>query len=98
MIERALLESQLVPNQLRRSRGTNIDQTLKTKDSHNNTPPAARSHEAEGNIEYLNKIKEWMQLGSERPRIPSQKTNYQKNSKEKTKKVNDIATEINPHK
>ena len=31
-----------------------------------------------------------MQLGSERPRIPSLKTNYQKNLKEKTKEVNDI--------
>ena len=27
------------------------------EDSHSNTPPAARSHEAEGNIEYLDKIK-----------------------------------------
>ena len=68
------------------------------KDSHNNTPPAARSHEAEGNIEYLDRIKEWMQLGSERTRMPSLKTYSQKNLKEKTKKVNDIATEINPHK
>ena len=41
-------------------------------------------------MEYLDKIKEWMQLGSERTSIPSLKTNYQKNLKEKTKEVNDI--------
>ena len=27
------------------------------EDSHNNTPPAARLYEAEGNIEYLDRIK-----------------------------------------
>ena len=37
------------------------DQTL-DEDNHN-TPPPARSYEAEGNIEYLGKIKEWMELG-----------------------------------
>ena len=31
-----------------------------------------------------------MQLGSERTRIPSLETNYQKNLEEKTKEVNDI--------
>ena len=42
------------------------------EDSHSNTP-AARSYQAEGNIEYLDKMKEWMPLGSERTRIPSPK-------------------------
>ena len=60
------------------------------EDSHNNTPPAASSYEAEGNVEYLNKIKEWMQLGSERTRIPLLKSYNQNNLKEKTKEVNDI--------
>ena len=60
------------------------------EDSHSNTPPAARPYEAEGNIEYLDKIKEWMQLGSERTRIPSLKSYNQKKLKEKTKEVNDI--------
>ena len=59
------------------------------EDSHNNTPKAARSYEAEGNIEHLTTIKEWMQLGSERARIPSLKSYNQMNLKEKTKEVND---------
>ena len=33
---------------------------FQAEDSHSNTPPEARSYEAEGNIEYLDKIKEWM--------------------------------------
>ena len=53
-------------------------------------PPPARSYETEGNIEYPDKIKEWMQLGSERTRIPSLKSYNQKNLKEKIKEVNGI--------
>ena len=50
----------------------------------------ARSYKADGNIEYLDRIKEWMQLWSERTRIPSLKSYNQKKLKEKTKEVNDI--------
>ena len=99
IIKREVLERQLAPNQLRVNQEEQSDRpNSEDEDSHNNTPPGARSYEAEGNVEYLDKIKEWMRLGSERPRIPLLKTYSQKNSKEKTKKVNDIATEINPHK
>ena len=76
VIEREVLERQLAPNQLREHQEEQTDRpNSQNEDSHNNTPPAAaRSYEAEGNIEYLHKIKEWMQLGSERTRIPSLKT------------------------
>ena len=35
-------------------------QNSQDEDNHNNTSPAARSYEAEGNTEYLDKVKEWM--------------------------------------
>ena len=60
------------------------------EDSHSNTPPAAISYKAEGNIEYLDKIKEWMQFGSDRTMIPSLKSYYKKKLNEKTKEVNGI--------
>ena len=91
VIKSEVVERQLAPNQLREDQEEQTDRpNSEDEDSHNNTPPAARSYEAEGNIECLDKIKEWMQSGSERPRIPSLKTSSQKNLKEKTKEVNDI--------
>ena len=75
VIEREVLEGQLAPNQLREHQEEQTDRpNPQNEDSHNNTPPAARSYEAEGNKEYLDKIKEWMPLRSERTRIPSLKT------------------------
>ena len=91
VIKREVVERQLAPNQLREDQEEQTHRpNSEDEDSHNNTPPAARSYEAEGKAEYLDKIKEWMQSGSERPRIPSLKTNSQKNLKDKTKEVNDI--------
>ena len=92
MIERELLERPiLTPNQLRINQEEQSDRpNSQDEDTHNNTPSAARSYEAEGKSEYLHKMQEWMQLGSERPRIPSLKTNSQKNLEEKSKEVNDI--------
>ena len=71
VIEREEIERQLTPNEMRKDQEEQIKKpNSQDEDSHSNTPPAARSYEAEGNIEYLDKIKEWMQLGSERPRTP----------------------------
>ena len=64
VIERELLERQLAPNQLREDQEEQTERpNSQDEDSHNNTPPAATSYEGEGNMEYLDKIKEWMQLG-----------------------------------
>ena len=64
LMDREVLEKQLAPNQLREDQEEQTDRpNSRDEDSHNNTPPAARSYEAEGNVEYLDKIKEWMQLG-----------------------------------
>ena len=91
VIEREEIERQLAPNEMREDQEEQIERpNSQDEDSHSNTPPVARSYEAEGNIEYLDKIKEWMQLGSERTRISSLKSYNQKNLKEKTKEVNDI--------
>ena len=85
------LERQQAHNEMREDQEEQIERP-NTQDeySHSNTLSAARSYEAEGNKEYLDKIKEWMQLGSERTRIPSLKSYNQKKLKEKTKEVNDI--------
>ena len=75
VIEREAIERQLAPNEIREDQEEQIERpNSQDEDSHNSTPPAARSYEAEGNIEYLDKIKEWMQLGPERTRIPSLKS------------------------
>ena len=61
VIEREEIERQLTPNEMREDQEEQIERpNSRDEDSHNNTPPAARSYEAEGNIEYLDKIKEWM--------------------------------------
>ena len=71
VIEREETERQLVHNEMREDQEEQIKRpNSQDEDSRSNTPPAARSYEAEGNIEYLEK-KEWMQLGSERTGIPS---------------------------
>ena len=65
--EREKMERQLTPNKMREDQEERIERpNSQDEDSHSNTPPAATSYEAEGNIEYLDKIKEWMQLGSKR--------------------------------
>ena len=90
-IEGEEIKRQLAPSEIREDQEEQIERpNSQYEDSHNNTPPPARSYEAEGNIEYLDNLKEWMQLGSERTRIPSLKTYNHKNLKEKTKEVNDI--------
>ena len=91
VIEREEIERPLAPNEMREDQEEQIERpNSQDGDSRSNTPLAARSYEAERNIEYLDKIKEWMQLGSERTRIPSLKSYNQKKLKEKTKEVNDI--------
>ena len=91
VIEREEIERQLAPNETRADQKEQIERpNSQDENSYSNTTPAARSYEADGNIEYLDKIKEWMQLGSERSRIPSLKSYNQKNMKAKTKEVNDI--------
>ena len=95
MIEKEEIERQLAPNEMREDQEGQIERpNSQDEDSHSNTPTAVRSYEAEGNIEYLDKIKEWMQLGPERTRIPSLKSYNQNKLKEKTKEVNDIPTLI----
>ena len=87
--EREEIERQLAPNEIREDQEEQIERpNSQDEDSHSNTPAAARSYEAKGNIGYLDKTKEWMQLGSERTRIPSLKIYNKKNLKEKTKEVN----------
>ena len=74
VIEREEAERQLASNEMREDQEEQIERlNFQDEDSHSNTPPAARSYEAEGNIEYLDKIKEWMQIRSKRTRIPSLK-------------------------
>ena len=91
VIEREEIETQLTPNEMKENQAEQIERpNSQDEDNHDNTPPAARSYEAEGNIEYFDKIKEWVQLGSERTRIPSLKSYDQKKLKEKTKEVSDI--------
>ena len=91
MIEREEIERQLTPNEMREDQEEQIERpNSQDEDSHSNTPPAASLYEVEGNIEYHDKIKEWMQIGSEKTRIPSLKSYNQKNLKEMTKEVNDI--------
>ena len=91
VIEREEIERQLTPNEVRENQDEQTGRpNSQDEDSHSETPPAARPCEAERNIEYLDKIKGWMQLGSERTRIPSLKSYNQKKLKEKTKKINDI--------
>ena len=91
VIEREEIERQLAPNEIKEDQEEQIVRlNSQDEDNHSNTPPATRPYEAEGNIEYLDKIKEKMQLGSERTRIPSLKSYNQKKLKEKTKEVNDI--------
>ena len=93
--EREEIERQLVPNEMREDQKEQVKRpNSQDEDSHGNTPTAA-SYEAEGNAEYLDKVKEWMHLGSERSRISSLKCYIQKNLKEKTKEVNDILGLIN---
>ena len=91
MIEREEVERQLALNEMREDQEEQIERPKsQDEDSHNNTSPVARSYEAEGNIEYHDKIIEWMQLGPETIRIPSMKSYNQTNLKGKTKEVNDI--------
>ena len=91
VIEREEAERQLAPSEMSEDQWDQIERPKsQDEDSHSNTPPEAISYEAEGNIEYLDKIREWMQLGSERTRIPSLKSYNQKKLKEKIKEVNDI--------
>ena len=79
VIEREETERQLAPNELREDQEEQMERpNSQDEDNHSNTPPATRSYETEGNIEYLNKLKEWMQLGSEKNRIPSLKSYNQK--------------------
>ena len=57
VIEREEIERLLTPNEMREDQQKQIDRPRSLdEDSHNNTPPAARSYEAEGNTEYLDKI------------------------------------------
>ena len=61
VIERDEIEKQLVPNEMREDQEEQIERpNSHDEDSRSNTPPAARSYEAEGNIEYSDKIKEWL--------------------------------------
>ena len=65
-IEREWIERQLTHNEIRDDQEEQIERpNSQDKDSHNNTPPAARFYVAGGNTEYLNNIKEWMQLESD---------------------------------
>ena len=53
-------------NEMREDQEEQIERpNSQDNESHSNTPPATRSYEAEGNIEYFDKIKEWIKLGSE---------------------------------
>ena len=61
VIDREEIERQLTPNEMIEDQEEQIEgPNSQDEDSHSNTPPAARSYEAEGNIEYLDKIKEGM--------------------------------------
>ena len=52
VIEREEIERQLAPNEMREDQEEEIERpNSQDEDSHSNTPPAARSYEAEGNIE-----------------------------------------------
>ena len=87
MIEREEIERQLASNEMREDQEEQIERpNSQDKDSHDNTPPAARSYEAEVNIEYLDKIKECVQLQSERTRILSLKIYNQMNLKKRPRK------------
>ena len=99
MLEREEIERQLNPNEMREDQGgqrihheeqVELLDSQNNNDSHDSNPPAARSNETPVNMEYLNKIKEWMQRGTERIKIPSLKAYNQKKLKEKTKEVNEI--------
>ena len=58
VIEREEIERQLAPNEMRGDQEEQIERpNPQDENSHSNTTPAARSYEADGNIEYLGKIK-----------------------------------------
>ena len=83
VIEKEEIERQLTLNKMREDQEEQIDRpNFQDEDNHSNVPPAARSYKAEGYIEYLGKIKEWMQLRLERSRIPSLKSYNQKKTKD----------------
>ena len=66
VIEREAIERQLANNEMREDQEEQIERlNSQDKGSRSNTPPAARSYEAKANIEYVDKIKEWMKLESD---------------------------------
>ena len=56
------MERQIAPNEMREDQEEKVGRPDSQDEDSHNTPPAARSYEAEGNMKYLDNIKEWMQL------------------------------------
>ena len=99
VIEREEIERQLNPNERMEDQRDHEEEAETTdpqdnETSHDSNLPAGESNEAPENMEYVRKIKEWMQIGTERTKIPSLKAYNQKKLKEKTKEVNEILRSI----
>ena len=99
VIEREEIERQLNPNERMEDQRDHEEEAETTnpqdkETSHDSNLPAGESNEAPENMEYVRKIKEWMQIGTERTKIPSLKAYNQKKLKEKTKEVNEILRSV----
>ena len=100
-LEREEIERQLVPNVMMadyepRENHEEIETPnfQDNNDNHEGIPPEVMANETPVNMEYVNKLTEWMQIEGERTKLPSLKAYDKKKLKEKTKIANEAMTLI----